>query len=93
MIKKEIMDAFNEQLTKEMYSSNLYLAMAGYFKSINLPGFANWMLVQAKEENIHAMLFFNYILDRGGEVKIDGFVSNTRKVLTLADLEKAMKKN
>ncbi|MGQ9818901.1 MAG: ferritin [Candidatus Kapaibacteriales bacterium] len=71
MLKDIIFNSLNAQLTREMYSSNLYLAMAGYFQSINLRGFAHWMRLQAQEEMTHAMKFFDYILDRGGKVKID----------------------
>lgn len=70
MLTEVVQNALNEQLTREMYSSNLYLAMAGYFQSINLRGFAHWMRIQAQEEMTHAMKFFDYILDRGGTVKI-----------------------
>lgn len=70
MLKETIQNALNTQLAREMYSSNLYLAMAGYFQSINLKGFAHWMRLQAQEETTHAMKFFDYLLDRGGIVKI-----------------------
>ncbi len=70
MIKNTVQEALNAQLAREMYSSNLYLAMAGYFQSINLKGFAHWMRLQAQEETDHAMKFFDYLLDRGGQVKI-----------------------
>jgi ferritin len=70
MIKKAVQDAINKQISREMYSSNLYLAMAGYYKSINLNGFANWMRVQAQEEMMHALKFFDYILERGGITQI-----------------------
>lgn len=70
MIKKSIEKALNEQITKEIYSSLLYLSMAGYYTSVNLKGFANWMFIQAKEEMDHAMKFFNYLLDRGGQTNI-----------------------
>ncbi len=63
-------DALNAQLAREMYSSNLYLAMSGYFQSINLKGFAHWMRVQAQEETLHAMKLFDYLLSRGGNVQI-----------------------
>lgn len=66
MIKKEMQDAINQQIVREMYSSNLYLSMASYYSSINLNGFANWMHVQAEEEMVHAMKFFDYLLTRGG---------------------------
>jgi ferritin len=70
MIKEKVEEAINKQIAKEMYSSNLYLAMSAYFKSINLNGFANWMRVQAQEENFHAMRFFDYLIDRGGNLII-----------------------
>ncbi|HUV24658.1 MAG TPA: ferritin [Methanomassiliicoccales archaeon] len=60
--------AFNEQLNAEVYSSYLYLSMNAYFHSINLPGFANWMLVQAQEELQHGMKFYDFIVDQGGRV-------------------------
>ncbi len=65
MLKKPVLKALNEQIAKEMYSSNLYLSMAVYFHSINLNGFANWMRVQAQEETFHAMRFFDYVIERG----------------------------
>ncbi|MFP4369416.1 MAG: ferritin [Candidatus Kapaibacterium sp.] len=70
MIKEIIQEAINRQIVREMYSSNLYLAMAAYYASINLNGFANWMHVQAEEETQHALKFYDYLIDRGGQVKI-----------------------
>ncbi len=70
MIKQVMVDAINEQIRKEMYSSNLYLAMAAYYHSINMNGFANWMRIQAQEEQSHALKLFDYLLDRGGKVKL-----------------------
>jgi len=70
MIKDTIVQAINEQITREMYSSNLYLSMAGYFQSVNLSGFAHWMRIQAQEEMLHANKFFDYLLARGGKTKI-----------------------
>ena len=71
MIKQTIQDAINSQITKEMYSSNLYLSMASYYATLNLNGFANWMRVQAQEELFHAMKFFDYLLERGGKSVIN----------------------
>jgi ferritin len=44
--------------------------MSAYFQSINLPGFANWMRVQAQEELVHAMKFYDFINERGGRVTL-----------------------
>jgi ferritin len=70
MITKKVQDAINTQITAEFYSAYLYLSMAGYFESIDLKGFANWMRVQAQEEQFHAMKFYTYIFERGGTVTL-----------------------
>ncbi len=70
MIGKPMQDAMNEQINKELFSSYLYLSMAAYFEDKNLPGFANWMRVQADEEREHAMKFYDFILERGGKVQL-----------------------
>ena len=58
----------NEQITKELYSSYLYLSMAAYFAHQGLDGFSHWMQMQAQEEIIHAMIFFNFMNDRRDRV-------------------------
>lgn len=68
MLKENIQDALSGQLNAEMYSSYLYLSMSSYFSSAGLAGFANWMRVQAKEELMHAMKFYDYINERGGRI-------------------------
>ena len=70
MINERMEDAINEQINAEFYSSYLYLSMSAYFDSIDLKGFANWMIVQAQEEITHGMKMYNYIRDRGGAVKL-----------------------
>jgi len=70
MIKKKIEEAFNNQINEEMYSSYLYLSMAAYFDSVNLPGFSQWMRWQAQEEMFHAMKFYYNIVERGGTVEL-----------------------
>ena len=68
MIDQRMQEALNKQLNAELYSSYLYLSMSAHFHSLNLGGFANWMRVQAKEEQMHAMKFFDFISSRGGRV-------------------------
>ncbi len=72
MIGQKMQDAMNEQINKEFYSSYLYLSMAAYFETKNLPGFANWMRVQAEEEREHGIKFFDFIHERGGRVCLTG---------------------
>ncbi len=68
MINEKMQDALNKQINAELYSSYLYLSMSANFNSVNLNGFANWMRVQAQEELVHAMKFYDYITERGGRV-------------------------
>ncbi len=68
MIKDNVQKALNDQLNAELYSSYLYFSMSAYFESINLPGFANWMRIQAQEEMSHVMKFYDYLNERGGRV-------------------------
>jgi ferritin len=69
-MNKTILEAMNDQIQAELYSSYLYLSMSAFYESLNLPGFAHWMRMQAEEENAHGMKFFDHIIDRGGKVKL-----------------------
>jgi ferritin len=68
MISKKLETAINEQINAELYSAYLYLSMSAYFKSANLNGFASWMRMQAQEEQVHAMKFFDYLSERSGRI-------------------------
>ena len=70
MINERLLDALNRQVNWELYSSYFYLSMSGYFESTGLKGFASWMRAQAQEELFHAMKFYDYIISRGGRVKL-----------------------
>ena len=70
MIKKEVLEAINNQINAESYSAYLYLSMAAYFEDMGLSGFANWMKIQYQEEAAHALKFFNYLTERNGRVAL-----------------------
>jgi ferritin len=79
MISQSLVDALNEQLKHELYSSYLYLAMSAYCDDQNLPGFAHWMRLQADEEREHAMKFFDFIQDRDGRVVLQSLAQPPRE--------------
>ncbi|MBI4833177.1 MAG: ferritin [Candidatus Lindowbacteria bacterium] len=68
MLSEKMQEALNAQTNAEFYSSYLYLSMSAYFHSINLSGFANWMRVQAQEELVHAVKFYDFVNGRNGRV-------------------------
>lgn len=70
MISAKMQKVLNTHLNEEFYSSYFYLSMAAYFEAKNLKGFANWMRIQANEEQMHGMKFFNFILQKGGKVTL-----------------------
>ncbi len=70
MLKPDVKKLLNEQINKELFSAYLYLAIANYYGEKNLNGFENWFLVQAKEEQDHAMLFRQYLLNEGADISL-----------------------
>ncbi len=70
MLTPKIQDALNSQINAELWSAYLYLSMGMHFEAEGLPGVANWFKVQFKEEQDHAMIFMNYVNQRGGRVDL-----------------------
>lgn len=71
MITEKLQNAINEQITAEMWSSNLYLAMSFYMEKEGYSGMASWLKKQAHEEQDHACEMASYIIKRGGTAKLD----------------------
>jgi ferritin len=71
MLGQKMQDACNKQVNAELYSSYLYLSMSASFEGKSLKGMANWMRIQAQEEMMHAMKIYDFILERGGQAKLD----------------------
>lgn len=70
MLSKKMEKALNDQVNAEMFAGYLYQSISAYYQSVDLPGFANWYYVQAREEFTHALRLYNYILERGGIVTL-----------------------
>ena len=71
MIKVELQNIINDQITAELWSSNLYLQMSYFLKHQGWEGFAHWMLIHSNEERGHATRMADYLIERGGKVKIN----------------------
>jgi ferritin len=92
MLKKTMQQAMNEQINAEMYSSYLYLSMEAYFQSISLNGFAAWMRAQVQEELMHAMKFYDFVHERGGQVTLESIAKpDTAWASPLAAFEAVLK--
>jgi ferritin len=73
MLNKKIESILNEQVEKEGYSSNLYLAMASWAEVSGYAGIAKWLYKQSDEERMHMLRLIGYINERGGHAYIPGF--------------------
>ena len=71
MISEKLQKAINDQITAEMWSSNLYLSMSFYLKKEGFDGFAHWMKLQSQEELQHAYDLADYVAKRGGVALVD----------------------
>ncbi|MBF0484704.1 MAG: ferritin [Candidatus Omnitrophica bacterium] len=66
----KVAQLINEQVTKELDSAYIYLAMSAYFENKGLSGMAGWMKVQYGEEVGHGMKMFEYLNVRGIKVNL-----------------------
>jgi len=64
----ELEAAYNAQITMEYGAAYSYLGMGAWLEAEGLPGMAQWMRAQSGEELTHALKFYQFVLDRGGNV-------------------------
>lgn len=86
MLSSRLEEGLNEQMKNEFYSAYLYLSMAAFCDSEDLVGFAHWFKEQAKEEEFHAMKFYDYINDRNGEIELQGIEAPENNFDSLRDV-------
>ncbi len=86
---KKVAGLLNEQINKELYSAYLYLDMANFYSDKGLEGFANWYEIQAKEEQDHAMLIYQYLHNNSEKVTLEAVAKPDKTYETLMDPLKA----
>lgn len=69
-LKPRMRDAFQAQIAKEQYSSNLYLTYASYFADLGLDGCEQFFRAAYADEAGHALLFFNQLTDRNERIQL-----------------------
>ena len=68
MISKKMAQEINAQINREFFSAFLYLAMANDALDKGFNGTYQWMSIQFKEEQEHALKFAKYLQDQGEKV-------------------------
>lgn len=73
MLTKPMLKILNDQIEKEGYSSNLYLAMATWAEANGFNGIAEWLYAQSEEERVHMLKFITYVGERDEHAIIPEF--------------------
>ena len=69
-LETSIYNALNNQMAMEYAASNIYLQMAAWAEAQDLTGCAKFLHEHAEEERQHMRKIFDYILERGGEPRL-----------------------
>jgi bacterioferritin B len=70
LISKQLNEAINKQIGREMEASIQYLQIAAYFEGRYLKKLAELFYKQAAEEQEHALKFLHYVTETGGKLEI-----------------------
>ena len=70
-LSEKIQSALNAQMTREAHASQIYLSYGAWADDEGFNGIANFLFRHAQEERNHMMKILEYILERGGKVKVD----------------------
>ncbi|MCF8379663.1 MAG: ferritin [Bacteroidales bacterium] len=73
MLTNAMETILNQQIEKEGYSSNLYLAMAVWAESNGFNGISKWLYAQSEEERLHMLKFIHFVGEREGTAIIPEF--------------------
>lgn len=69
MLSEKMIVTLSQQIKKEYESAYLYLEIGEFFGSRGLKGFRNWYFIQAREEEDHAMIIYDYMHSNNAKVQ------------------------
>lgn len=82
------MDKVIEELKRQFYfeiqSEMIYIAISGFYCD-RCRGMAHFFIVQAHEERIHAMKFYNYLANKGYKVGLNSIEIPELNLMNLVD--------
>jgi ferritin len=70
MLSKAVQTKLNEQIQKEAYASNAYLALATWAENKGLPNIAEYFYLASDDERSHALQLYKYINANGGSAQL-----------------------
>ena len=86
MLNKRVEKALNDQIAKEAYASNSYLAMASWCERKALRGCTGFFYTQSEEERQHMLKLIKYVNDSAGEAVIPALAQPKENYDSVKDL-------
>ena len=86
MLSKRVEKALNDQIAKEAYASNSYLAMASWCETKGLRGCTSFFYKQADEERQHMLKLIKYVNASGGGATIPALAQPKEHYDSINDL-------
>lgn len=91
-LSKKVENILNHQVTKEAEAAQIYLSYGAWADAQGYGGIANFLFRHASEERDHMMKVMQYIMERGGRVKITAIAAPPADPSNLQDcFEKTFK--
>ena len=84
---QKVSELLNDQINAEFFSGYLYLDFANYYDEKGLDGFANWYEIQAREEQDHAMLMYQFMHNNDQKVTLEAIAKPDK---TFTDLKQPL---
>ncbi len=70
-ISDQMEELLNKQMTREAYQAQVYLSYGAWAESHSFAGIATFLYGHMQEEREHMFKILKYIIDRGGEIKVE----------------------
>ena len=86
MLSQVVQDKINEQINNELFASYSYLAMSAYCSHQQFNGSAQWLRIQSQEEYAHAMRLYDFLVARGGRVRLSKIGKTKRKFSSVVNV-------
>ncbi len=93
MLKNKVEKILNDQVQKEDYSSQLYLAMASWAENQGFSGVSGWLYAQSDEERVHMLKIVKYVNERDGVALIPGMEQPPKDFKNLKEMFDAVLKH
>jgi ferritin len=85
-MNQRVEKALNDQIEKEAYSSQFYLAMASWAETQGLNGTSKFLYVHADEERFHMLKLIKFVNERGGTAVIAGLAQPEKEFKSLENV-------